>query len=71
MPLLEFGEPEDHSETYSDGTVVPHRYQDVLLDGVKIGYTEIHMHKRRGRDGQFDISFGLTNVVYGPVHGGS
>ena len=71
MPRLEFGTPHDDTEDYSDGTVVPHRYQDVLLDGKKVGYVVIHMHRRRGSDGKFDISFGITNVVYGPVPGGN
>jgi hypothetical protein len=66
-----FGPPEDDSTTYADGTTVPHRHQDVLLNGVKIGYVEIHMHRRRGRDRKTDVSFGITTCVYGPAAGGS
>ncbi len=66
-----FGPPEDNSSDYTDGTVVPHRHQDVLLNGVKVGYVEVHMHKRRGRDGRTDVSFGTTTCVYGPAPGGS
>jgi hypothetical protein len=66
-----FGPPEDDNTTYADGTTVPHRHQAVLLNGVKIGYVEIHMHKRRGRDRKTDVSFGITTCVYGPAPGGS
>ena len=66
-----FGDPKDSSETYSDDTEVPHRYQDVLLNGKKVGYIEIHTHRRHGDDGQVDVSFGFTGVVYGPPTGGS
>ncbi len=66
-----FGPPEDDTTTYADGTTVPHRHQDVLLNGVKIGYVEVHMHKRRGRDRKTDVSFGITTCVYGPALGGS
>jgi hypothetical protein len=66
-----FGPHEDEATTYADGTTVPHRHQDVLLNGVKIGYVEIHMHKRRGRDRKTDVSFGITTCVYGPAPGGS
>ena len=62
-----FGTIQDSTETYSDGTVVPHRYQDVLLNGVKVGYVEIHMHKRKGPDGVVDASVGVTSVTYGPL----
>ncbi len=55
----------DHA-TYSDGTVVPAVDVDVFLNGVKVGEAEVHMHKRRGRDGKTDVSFGFTGVVYGP-----
>jgi hypothetical protein len=66
-----FGTSEDDTTTYADGTTVPHRHQDVLLNGVKVGYVEIHMHKRRGRDRKTDVSFGITTCVYGPAPGGS
>lgn len=71
MATWSFGAPKDSVETYSDGTVVPHRYQDVLLDGVKVGYVEIHMHKRSGPDLQVDSSFGFTGVIYSKPVGGS
>lgn len=67
VDIWTFGPAKDSTETYSDGTSVPHRFQDVYLNGMKIGYVEIHMHKRRGTDATTDVSFGITNVVYGPV----
>lgn len=71
MPdVWSFGAIKDDTETYADGTIVPHRYQAVLLNGKEVGYVEIHMHKRKGRDGIVDASFGITNVIYGPVTGG-
>lgn len=66
-----FGPAVDSSETYADGTVVPHRYQDLLLDGAKVGYVEIHTHKRAGSDKIPDASFGFTGVIYGVPAGGS
>lgn len=66
-----FGPPKDDSETYSDGTEVPHRYQAVFLNGVEVGYIEIHMHRRRGDDKVTDVSFGITACTYGPAPGGS
>lgn len=66
-----FGESHDHSKTYADGTVVPSREWPVLIDGKEIGEIEVHMHKRRGRDGRTDVSFGITAVVYGPAPGGN
>ena len=71
MDIWTFGVPKDSSETYSDGTVVPHRYQDVLLNGVKIGYVEIHMHERHGPDQNVDSSFGFTGVIYSKPAGGN
>ena len=67
----EFYPPEDDFEEYADGTQVPPRYQDVVRNGVKVGYVEIHVHKRKGRDGLTDVSFGFTGVVYGPAPGGN
>ncbi len=66
-----FSPAQDDAQTYSDGTVVPHRAQKVLLDGKPIGEVEIHMHKRKGKDGIEDVSFGITTIVYGPVPGGT
>lgn len=66
-----FGAPVDGETTYADGTVVPHRHQDVLLNGKKVGYIEIHMHKRKGRDGYPDYSAGITAAVFGPLPGGN
>ncbi len=66
-----FGAPQDGAQTYSDGTTVPHRYQDVLLNGIKVGYVEIHLHERHGRDHDVDTSFGFTGVVYSRPIGGS
>lgn len=62
-----FGHPHDSMQTYADGTQVPHRGFKVLLNGEPVGEIEIHMHKRRGRDGETDVSFGVTNIVYGPI----
>lgn len=71
MPAWTFGPPRDSTETVGDGTTLPGRYQDVLLDGVKVGYVEIHMHRRSGPDKLTDVSFGFTGVAYGPTDGGS
>jgi hypothetical protein len=67
MSVWTFGPPEDDSEDYSDGTVVPHRKQIVYLDGVPVGEIEIHMHRRMGPDKTPDLSYGLTAVTYGPL----
>lgn len=60
-----FGEAHDDNQTYSDGTQVPHREQIVYLNGVAVGEVEIHMHKRKGRDGKVDFSAGITVITYG------
>ena len=65
-----FAPPIDDVTTYADGTSVPHRDQVVFLNGVAVGQIEIHMHKRKGRDGITDVSFGITTIVYGPAPGG-
>jgi len=65
-----FGPAKDDKQTYSDGTQVPHREQAVFLNDVEVGELEVHMHKRKGRDGRVDVSFGITTIVYGPVPGG-
>lgn len=69
--VFSFGAPKDDAHTYADGTVVPSRMQHLFLNGVRIGYIEIHMHRRRGRDGRIDVSYGITTVVFGPAPGGS
>ncbi len=69
--LWQFGEPEHHETKYADGTIVPHYEIPVFVDGREIGYLEVHMHKRYGRDKRRDVSFGVTAVVYGPVEGGN
>ena len=71
VEVWSFGTPVDSEETYSDGTVVPHRFMDVLLDGVKIGYVEVHLHRRHGPDQLVDTSFGFTGVVYSKPVGGN
>ncbi len=72
MPdVWEFTEPRDNTSSYADGTIVPHRSQRVLLNGMVVGELEVHMHRRRGRDGVVDVSFGVTSVVFGPPAGGS
>ena len=68
--IWSFGPAKDSTETYADGTVVPHRAQLVLLNGRPIGEIEIHAHKRRGPDGLVDVSYGLTCICYGPPPGG-
>lgn len=60
----------DHA-TYADGTVVPGLDADVYLNGVKVGEANLHLHKRRGRDGKTDVSFGATFVTFGPSPGGN
>lgn len=65
-----FGPSLDSTSTYADGTEIPHRGWIVYLNGTPVGEVECHMHKRRGRDGLVDVSFGTTNIVYGPPPGG-
>ena len=65
-----FGPPQDDTTNYTDGTTIPHRMQKVYLNDVAVGEIEIHLHKRKGRDGITDVSFGITTIVYGPAHGG-
>jgi len=66
-----FGKPTDDMQTYADGTAVPHRAQQVLLNGKPVGEIELHCHRRHGADGQVDVSYGLTCITYGPPGGGS
>ncbi len=64
--IYRFGAAKDSTESYADGTSVPHRLQDVERqhpDGTweVVGYMEIHIHKvTRGLTDVEDISFGLT-----------
>lgn len=60
----------DHA-TYSDGTVVPGLDVEVWCNGVKVGEANVHMHKRRGRDGKTDVSFGATFISFGLPTGGN
>ncbi len=60
-----FSPPYDDEHTYVDGTVVPSHRQIVYLNGVAVGEIEIHMHRRKGRDGKVDMSFGITCIAYG------
>ncbi len=60
-----FGPPDDDQHTYADGTVVPSRRQQVFVNGIAIGEIEAHMHRRKGRDGKVDVSFGITCITYG------
>jgi|WetSurMetagenome_2_1015567.scaffolds.fasta_scaffold286359_1 hypothetical protein len=69
--VWEFKAPIDSTMDYSDGTIVPHRNQVVLFNGVPIGEVEIHMHRRTGKDKVTDVSFGITTIVYGPAPGGA
>lgn len=55
-----FGKPKDKVEKYPKTNIeVPHRYQDILLDGKEIGYLEIHLHRNKK-----GVSVGITSVVY-------
>lgn len=71
MAAFSFGPVKDSTTTYASGNAVPNRSWKVLLDGKVIGEIDVHMHIRRGPDGQIDTSFGFTPVVYGPAPGGS
>ncbi len=61
-----FGVPKDTAQTYSDGTVVPHRFQAIERmrpDGTweAVGYIEIHLHRvKKEADDLIDISVGTT-----------
>lgn len=66
-----FTAPDDETRMYTDGTLIPSRRWRVTLDGVPVAEIEVHLHRRRGRDGQQDISVGTTTVVFGPPTGGS
>lgn len=66
-----FGDALDGETVYADGTRAPRRSWRVALNGVDIGQLEVHVHKRRGRDGRTDVSYGLTAVVFGPSPGGN
>lgn len=55
-----FGPPKDSVEELADGTRLPHRSQRVYLNGKPVGEIEIHLHRRRGRDGKVDVSYGIT-----------
>lgn len=61
---------DDHPEEYADGTVVPHRRQKVILNGLAVGEVELHCHRRKGRDNKVDLSIGATFIAYGPLPGG-
>lgn len=63
--------PLDDTSDYKDGTVVPHRHFQVLLEGKPVGEVEVHLHRRHGPDGVPDVSVGVTAVVYGPPNPGS
>lgn len=65
-----FGPPKDGTQTYGNGDQVPHRGWMVWLNGVAVGEVEVHMHKRYGPDGQLDVSFGITTIVYSEPAGG-
>lgn len=72
MPdIWTFGPATDSSETYADSTQVPHRVWEVLLNGVAVGEMELHLHRRKGKDGVTDTSFGSTFIAYGPPQKGS
>lgn len=63
----------DEDETYSDGTVVPHRFQwierqhvssDNIITWERVGYIEIHLHKvKRDETDIEDISLGFTGRI--------
>lgn len=67
-----FGPTRDSETTYADGTVIPHRMWSLFLNnGVLVGEIGAHMHRRRGRDGRLDVSWGTTIITYGPPPGGA
>lgn len=71
--VYRFSLVKDEDETYSDGTVVPHRFQyierqkvspDNVTTWEKVGYIEIHLHKvKRDETDVEDISLGFTGRV--------
>ncbi len=61
--IYEFRNIHQNTETYSDGTQVPHLKVDVYLNGKQVGYAEIHLHKAT-TDSKPDVSFGFTGRVY-------
>ena len=68
--VWEFRNPEAGEQRYGDGTIVPHLEVELWHNGKKVGEVEMHMHKRKGRDGVVDTSFGSTHIIYGPPAGG-
>lgn len=46
---------------------MPSRRQQLLLNGVAVGEIEVHAHKRKGKDGIVDLSWGVTAITYGPL----
>lgn len=54
-----FGKAKDHHQAYKSGVEVPHRYQDIYLNGKKVGHIEIHLHKNKQ-----GVSCGITTVVF-------
>lgn len=63
-PQWTFGAPEEDTDEYKDGTVVPARRWTVYRDNVPVGEIECHLHRRAGPDKAADFSAGITVVVY-------
>lgn len=57
------------SETHDDRQM-PHVRLVCRLNGQAVGEAEVHVHKRKGRDGVVDLSWGSTFITYGPLNPG-
>lgn len=56
----EFRRVRQKESSYRDGTIVPHLDLDVIFNGTKVGYINLHMHKVKVDRGEFDHSVGIT-----------
>ncbi len=59
MNVWDFEPTEVDHKTYADGTVVPGLHVWVTLNGVRVGFVEVHMHKNK-----HGPSFGATSMIY-------
>ena len=57
------------SVTHDDRTM-PHARLVCRVNGQAVGEAEVHVHKRKGRDGVVDLSWGATFITYGPLNPG-
>lgn len=68
---FEFGPAHRHSDRQERRTAqgdvlawtLPHAELPLLLNGVKVGYAEVHLHAAWAPDGVPDTSFGFTGRV--------